>query len=473
MTFQTDSPDPSAGWGALLRGRNLLLSLALSGGVVIHAVNLYLATTILPSVVRDIGGIAYYAWNTTVYVVASIIGAAVASRLLVQRGPRAAYVLAASAFALASVVCALAVSMPMLLVGRTLQGLAGGVLVALPYALVRIVFMPPLWPRAIALVSGMWGVSTLLGPALGGLFAELGMWRAAFWSLLPVIALFTAMAVAVLPARKAPAIAPAPLPRMQLAALTLAVLAASMASVSRSAGALAGWLVLGLVLMLAFDRAQAVARYRLLPRGALRPNTPLGALYAILALLVVAVTCTEIFVPLFLQDLHGRPPLQAGYIAALMSIGWTTGSLISSGFVGQRRRRTLVAAPALVLLATVALAVLMPRPGAGAGLLWALGAVLICGGLGVGVAFPHLSTRVLQVGSADEAELAASSIMTVQLCATAFGAAIAGLVVNLAGQPALDGTGMDSVAASRWLFSVFTLAPALCLWMIWRRRQAL
>lgn len=472
MTTQTLQPDGGANWSALLRGRNLLLSLALSGGVVIHAVNLYLATTILPSVVQDIGGIEYYAWNTTVYVVASIVGAAVAARLLAQRGPRGTYALVASAFAVASAICALASSMPMLLLGRTAQGLSGGVLVALPYALVRSVFAPPLWPRAIALVSGMWGVSTLLGPALGGLFAQWGMWRAAFWSLLPVIALFAGMAVAVLPAQRSQA-APAPLPRLQLAVLTLAVLAASLASVSHGAWARAGWLAGVLALVWVFDRAQQRGPHRLLPQGSLRAASPLGGLYAIVALLVVAVTCTEIFVPLFLQDLHGRPPLQAGYIAALMSIGWTTGSILSSGLVGRRRQQVLLASPLLVLVATAVLAWLMPTPSADAGLLWALGATLVCGGLGVGIAFPHLSTRVLQAGQGDEAELAASSIMTVQLCATAFGAAIAGLVVNLAGQPALDSAGMNTAAASRWLFGLFTLAPAASLWMIWRRRETL
>ncbi|HNU10438.1 MAG TPA: MFS transporter [Rubrivivax sp.] len=473
MSTHATSPAAVPGWGTLLQGRNLLLSLALSGGVVIHAVNLYLSTTILPSVVHDIGGIEYYAWNTTVYVVASIIGAAVAARMMVRRGPRAAYMLSATMFAIASVVCAMAVSMPMMLVGRTAQGLAGGVLVALPYALVRVVFEPPLCPRAIAMVSAMWGVSTLLGPALGGVFAEFGLWRAAFWSMLPVIALFTAMAVTVLPAHEASQARPVPLPWLQLVLLTLAVLAASIASVSPGAGALLAWLLLGAVLVVGFDRAQARARHRLLPRGSLRTDNPVGALYAILALLVVAVTCTEIFVPLFLQDLHGRPPLQAGYIAALMSIGWTTGSMISSGFVGRRRQQMLVASPLLVALATAALAILMPWPSSATALLWALGGVLVLAGLGVGIAFPHLSTRVLKVAPEEEAELAASAIMTIQLCATAFGAAIAGLVVNLAGQPALDGTGMDSMAASRWLFAVFTLAPALCLWMIWKRRQAL
>ena len=87
-----------------------------------------------------------------------------------------------------------------------------------------------------------------------------------------------------------------------------------------------------------------------------------------------------------------------------------------------------------------------------------MGAVLVCGDLGVGVAYPHLSARVLTV--APDAELVASSIMTVQSCATAFGAAMAGPIINLASQPALDGTGMGPVAASRWLFGTFTLASA-------------
>lgn len=468
-----DTETPTSGWGELLRGRNLLRSLALSGGVAIHAVNLYLATTILPSVVRDIGGIEYYAWNTTVYVVASIVGAAMAAQLLTRAGPRTAYAWSAAVFALASVGCAVAGSMPMLLAGRSLQGLAGGVLVALPYALVRIVFRAALWPRALAMVSGMWGISTLLGPALGGVFAELGMWRAAFWSLLPLIAVFVAIGVRVLPARDPASALPAPLPWMQLAMLTLAVLAASVASVLEEIPLVLGWLVVSILLMIGFDRAQQRARHRLLPRGSLRTSSALGVLYAILALLAVAVTCTEIFVPLFLQDLHGRPPLQAGYIAALMSVGWTLGSILTSGLDGARRTLALRLSPLLLLAATIILVILMPQPSTGAAALWLLAGVLVVAGFGVGIAYPHLSTQVLTVAPADEPELAASSIMTVQLSATAFGAALAGLVVNLAGQPVAGGMALDTAAAARWLFTVFAVAPALCLFLIWQPARTL
>ncbi|MBN8726288.1 MAG: MFS transporter [Xanthomonadales bacterium] len=461
--------DTQPGWSELLRGRNLLVSLALSGGVAMHAVNLYLATTILPSVVREIGGIEYYAWNTTVYVVASIVGAAVSSRLLGRMGARGAYALAAGVFALASLACALAASMPVLLAGRTLQGLAGGALVALPYAMVRIVFAERLWPRALAMVSGMWGIATLLGPALGGVFAELGMWRAAFWSLVPLIAVFAWLALRVLPGRTADGAAPAPLPVLQLLVLTAAVLAASVASVSASLPAMAAWLAVGAGLMAAFVRAQHQPGSRLLPRGSFRISSPLGGLYAMSVLLAVTVTCTEIFVPLFLQSIHGSSPLMAGYIAALMSVGWTTGSLLTSGLQGTRRTAALRAAPLLALLATAALAVLMPLPSGQPALMLAISAAMVTCGFGVGIAYPHLSAQVLTAAPPDEPDLAASSIMTVQLCATAFGAALAGLVVNLVGRPVAGGSELDAALASRWLFALFALAPALCLRLIWPR----
>lgn len=84
-----DNRPASAGWAALLSGTNGVRSLALAGGVVLHAINVYIATTILPSVVRDIGGIDYYAWNTTLFVAASILGSALSAGCLAVRGREA------------------------------------------------------------------------------------------------------------------------------------------------------------------------------------------------------------------------------------------------------------------------------------------------------------------------------------------------------------------------------------------------
>src|SRR5690606_16442632 len=104
-SMTTTATAPSVGWADLLSGGNLVRSLALSGGVALHAINLYISTTILPSVVQEIGGMEYYAWNTTLFVVASILGAALSTPLLAKAGPRASYGLATLVFVIGTLFC--------------------------------------------------------------------------------------------------------------------------------------------------------------------------------------------------------------------------------------------------------------------------------------------------------------------------------------------------------------------------------
>ena len=157
-------------------------SAVVGGGMILHALNTFIVATILPSVVRDIGGLRYFAWSTVLYVVASLLGGAVCARLLQRIGARGAYRLALGGFAAGVVACALAPSMPVLLAGRFVQGLGAGTLSALSFTMVRTLFPSRLWPRALSVVSVAWGVATLLGPAVGGVFAQYGVWRAAFWT---------------------------------------------------------------------------------------------------------------------------------------------------------------------------------------------------------------------------------------------------------------------------------------------------
>ena len=450
--------DQPEGWGALLSGRNGIRSIALAGGVALHAINVFIATTILPSVVADIGGLDYYAWSTTLFVAASIVGAALSARLLLGFGPRGAYGAAALIFGLGSMACALAPSMPAMLAGRIVQGLGGGFLFALSYAMIRIVFAPRLWPRGMALVSGMWGVATLIGPAVGGIFAELGEWRLAFWSVVPVTALFGLMAVIVLPKREAAGNAPPGLPLLQLVLLTFAILAVSLGSIRPGLAWTAAGLVAAILLLGLIAGVERRTASRLLPRGAFSLATPLGLAFASITLLSVAVTGAEVFVPLFLQVLHGQSPLAAGYLAAAMAGGWTTGSIASSGLAPRAVARAMIVSPAITFMGMALLALLMPLAAGG----WPFTACLVLGlalaGLGVGYGWPHLLTRVLKVAPAAEQDLASASITTVQLFASALGAALAGMIVNLAGLTSPGGVA-GTASAAFWLFAVLALAP--------------
>lgn len=457
-----DAGHKPAGWGELLSGKNGLYALALAGGVTLHAVNMYIATTVMPSVVADIGGMDFYAWATTLFVAASILGAALTARLLKSAGPRGAYVVATLLFAAGTLISSLAINMPVMLAGRSVQGLGGGFLYALAYGLTRVVLPERLWGRAIGLISAMFGVATLIGPAIGGIFAEYGAWRAAFWSLLPVSGLFAVVAFATLPRSSWDKNERVSVPVLQLILLTGAVLAVSAGSLSQETL----WKVVGLgaaIFMIAIiavvDRD---AKARLLSRRSFSLSTPLGALYLMIALLMLSMQ-PEIYVPYLLQHLHGQSPLWAGYLAALMAIGWTVASFLSSKWQEKGGDKLVVAGPILALAGLVLLAVFLPVHGNGSWSLLApvcLGLILI--GFGIGLAWPSLVTRVYQSAPSTEQDLAAGGMTTVQLFAIAFGTALAGMVANFAGI-AVPGGAEGAANASLWLSVIFALAPAIAV----------
>ena len=196
----------------------------------------------------------------------------------------------------------------------------------------------------------------------------------------------------------------------------------------------------------------------------------MAALYITVSLLVIGMT-SEIFVPYFLQLLHGQSPLISGYIAATMAAGWTLSEILSSGWRGVGIRRAIVSGPLFVLVGLLTLAILMPTPSDGH---WqALTPIVIAlslVGFGIGFGWPHLLTRILQVAPEADKDIAGASITTVQLFATAFGAALAGMIANLAGlnDPGGAAGAAGAASAARWLFLAFALAPLLAVFSAWR-----
>lgn len=456
-----------ASWGDLLSGRNAACSIALSGGVALHAINIYIATTVLPSVVGEIGGLGLYAWNTTLFVVASILGAALSGKVLSRHGAKNAYSLAALLFASGSLICALAPNMPSMLAGRTLQGFGGGFLFALGYSMIQTVFDEKLWPRAMALVSAMWGVATLLGPAIGGIFAELNAWRAAFGVLVPLTLIYLLFVWMILPSRPRSEKASSALPLAQLFLLAASVMAVSAGSLADDSTWNITGIMVAAVLIAWLVRLERTRPSRLLPKGALRFNSALFPLYACVSLLVIGMT-SETFIPYFLQHLHGQTPLLSGYLAALMAAGWTVAEIMSSGWQGRGIRLAIINGPILVLIGMLTLLFSVPLHGQGAwAILAAVGSGQFLVGFGIGLGWPHLLTRILVVASEHDQDTAASSITTVQLFTTALGSALAGMIVNLGGLNTPGGI-EGTANAAFWLFALFSVAPGLAIASAWR-----
>ena len=168
MCGTTTSTDGRVGrWRELFDHDHRAPVVVLAGGIGLFATNTYVTVSLLPSAVREIGGERLYAWTMTIFVVAAVVSSMLVSRALGQWGGRAAYLAGFGVFAAGTAVAAAAPSMPVMLVGRGIQGLAAGLLAGLGFAVLRLVLPERLWQRAIALMSAMYGV---LGVCVVGCF---------------------------------------------------------------------------------------------------------------------------------------------------------------------------------------------------------------------------------------------------------------------------------------------------------------
>jgi MFS family permease len=439
-------------WRALLGPSFLGTSTLLAGGVALYAINEFLTVSLLPSTVAEIGGQRLFAWATTLYLVGSVVAATTVNAVLLRLGTRSSYLIGLAVFAIGSVVCAVAPSMEVLLVGRTLQGAAGGLLAGLGYAVINSVLPQPLWTRASALLSAMWGVATVIGPAMGGFFAQFGLWRWAFGAVAILTAAMAALVPIVLPAVRGDRGDAGPALKMPVRSLLLlgaAALAVSVAEIPHSRVATAGLVAAGTLLVVVFvvvDRRMPVA---VLPPSAYGPG-PLKWIYLTLALLM-ASALVDMYVPLFGQRLAHLVPVMAGFLGAALAVGWTVSEIVSASLSSRRVITYVVAASPLIMAAGLALGAVTQVDDAPAGVvvLWAL--ALTITGAGIGAAWPHLSAWAMQCPGTqhdqNEGAAAAAAINTVQLISGAFGAGLAGVVVNSA-----EGS---TVIAARWLFAVF------------------
>jgi MFS family permease len=120
------APPLASSWAALFTRDTGPQSAMLAGGVAVHALSVYIVSTILPSAVDEVGGVAYFAWSTTLAMVGAILASVCATALAARIGARSAYWVALALFAVGSFTCGAAPSMGVLLAGRCLQGIGGG-----------------------------------------------------------------------------------------------------------------------------------------------------------------------------------------------------------------------------------------------------------------------------------------------------------------------------------------------------------
>ena len=462
MTALTDTDARASSWSDLVReGRAPVLALILLGDWLIAADALVTAT-IMPAVGASLHAFAWFGWAAAAFLTALVVAAASAGWLGERLGLRTAMMLAGLMLAIGCAMSAAAPGIAVFLLGRALQGCSGGWMIGLIYVALAMLFPTRHLPRVFALATSVWGVATLAGPLIGGLFADAGIWRGVFWLFAAQALLFTAAAAFLIPKRAPRSGAPS------LAISPLLLLAVGVAGLASAGVVAAGWLAS----LVAAGGAAAIAlafladrkdRHGVVPTRAADPCFPLGAAYLTYFATTAAGVAFALYGPAVVQFTVGLSALEAGYLVALEALTWTAAALAVAGAPEAWRLR-LIAIGAAAILGGVATLTLIIDDGN----LIAIGLAGALLGAGYGVSYAFISQQV--IGAFDEAERArgSSAIGAVRNAGGAVGASLAALAANASGfGGGLDEANVGAVAAGAFgvgiPFALLGLAGALRL----------
>lgn len=455
-------PSEPSGWRELMTPALASRFAFLCLGIWLNAADALVTVTLTPTIAGEIGGFQYFGWSVAAFLLASIIAGAASGRVSLMIGLRPATALAGVAYAIGCAASAWAPDFLVFVIGRLIQGLGAGAIVALCYVAINAMFPERLWVRVYGAIAGVWGVATLLGPLIGGLFAEIDAWRGAFWFFGVQGLIFVAATFLLMKKAAPPEAVTSRVPVAQLAVLTLGVTLIAGAGVvgSVTVAALMGAGGLGcLVLLLRIDaRAGGV----LLPLSAGDLTRAAGAGYLMIFALEVATIAFTVYGPAFVQVLHGASPLVAGYVITAIAAGWTVVAMLVAG-VQNRDGLMIRLGATLVLVGTAWAAWATPR-----GSILEIVLSMLVMGSGFGASWAFVAKRIVASLPEGEQPLGSSAVPTAQLIGGAFGAAASSAVANALGfrdgiDPAIG------VANGVWLFAAFlpiSIAGWLAAWRL-------
>jgi len=450
-------------------GRWPLLVLVL-GGIWLHAADTIVVATVIPSVVRELGGLAWTHWAFALYELGAIIAGVVSGSSARRFGLPRAITIALACFSLGCCLSAIAPSMTVFLIGRWAQGMGGGALVALAHVAVTVAWPERQWTRVYALISAFWGLAAVAAPLVGGLFAEAGFWRGAFYAFAAQGFLLLLASPWLLRSAKHEH-APAEdgvkgVPWRSLGTLCIAILSIAIAGVTGNLALGAGLMLAGLAGLLAglwLDRQEPAP---LLPRRAL--SRPGPARDGLLMILFFSVCLTSFFIygPLLLGRLYGVGEFTGGLYVALESIAWTVTAIAVGGVAAAGEPRWIRLGAITITLGVAGSGLVIAT-----GPAWLMLPFVAAMGGGFGLCFAFIVRRIVSSVAPEEREHAAGASGTVQPLGYAIGAALAGIVANGMG---FDLAAPDSTIADvgRALFWAFLPAAAVALVAAWRLAAA-
>jgi EmrB/QacA subfamily drug resistance transporter len=449
-----------AGVGLRSERGPVLGAVMLATGLV--AVDSTIIATAVPSIVADVGGFSEFPWLFSIYLLAQAVSVPVYGKLADLFGRKPVILFGIGLFLIGSVLCGVAWSMGTLIGSRVVQGLGAGAIAPVTITIVGDLYSTEERAKAQGYIASVWGIASVVGPTLGGLFSEYASWRWIFFVNIPLCLLAAAMLIRNFDERVERS-----RPRIDYrgaalltAGLTLVIMGVLEGGQAWAWDAPTGIAILagGAALLVVFGFVERAAAEPVLPLWVFRRRLLVASGLVAIGVGAVVLGLTS-YVPTYVQEVLGHGPLVAGFALATLSMGWP----IAASQAGKIYLRAGFRACALIgtsiIVVGTALLLLLGRDSS----VYQVAATCLIVGFGMGLTVsPTLIAAQSSVGWKERGVVTANNLFLRSL-GSAVGVAVFGALANSVLGP--DG-GADPARLTTAVHHIFLTVVVLSVLML-------
>lgn len=454
-----------------LKNPKALAMLGAMLAMLLAALDQTIVSTALPTIVKELGGLEHLSWVFTAYMLASTVTVPLYGKLSDTYGRKPFFIAGIIIFLLGSVLSGAATSMFELILFRGLQGVGGGAIMVNAFAVVGDLFSPRERGRWQGLLGAMWGLSSVVGPLLGGWLTDAASWRWIFYINIPLGLLALGVIAYALPAIARRHEKPLDyFGGLLIGASLLPLLLALVwgGSTHPWISPIIIWLFSAFAIILYYfiREERYFAEDPVLPMFFFRTRAYVVSV-ATVFLTAIGMFGSIVYLPLFAQNALGSSATGAGLILTPLMLGIVVASTATGQIVSRTGKYKWIAVGGMAL-ATVAM-FLFSQMSADTGY-WTVVRNMVVMGLGLGVSFPIFTVVVQAVFEPRYLGVATASVQMFRTVGATVGTALMGGLLNyymaaqgLAFTDALDRVFLVGAAAMAGAFVMSLFLPQIHL----------